>query len=150
MTQIVNMSLTKGDFNEDWKTSIVRPVLKKTWMGTYTQKQETYLELVLSLQTGRAMHVVTVIGWLHSTRSHTRLPICLQEELQYGNKLNQNDQWYIVGIWKPKHHSKNNSGSISCIWHSRSWCLTNHSLRPFWIPRYSTLMVSKLSSSKIL
>ena len=28
ITQIVNMSLTKGDFNEDWKTAIVRPLLK--------------------------------------------------------------------------------------------------------------------------
>ena len=27
ITQIVNMSLTKGDFNEVWKKSIVRPLL---------------------------------------------------------------------------------------------------------------------------
>ena len=28
ITQIVNMSLTKGDFSEDWKTAIIRPLLK--------------------------------------------------------------------------------------------------------------------------
>ena len=27
ITQIVSMSLTKGDFNEDWKTALVRPLL---------------------------------------------------------------------------------------------------------------------------
>ena len=97
----------------------------KTWILTYTQKLKTCLKLVFFLQTGRVMHVVTVTGPLHSTRSHTRLPICLQEELQSRNKLNQNDQWYIVGIWKPKHHINSNSGPIGCIWHSSQKAMTN-------------------------
>ena len=72
ITQIVNMSLTKGDFNEDWKTAIIRPLLKNL-IGTYTQKLQTCLELVLSLQTGRVMHIATVTGPLHLTRFHMRL-----------------------------------------------------------------------------
>ena len=102
------------------------------------RKLQTCLKLVFSLQTGRRMHVATITGPLHSIRSHSRVPIFLQEELQYRNKLNQNDQWYIVGIWEPKHYINSNSEPIGCIWHSRSWCLTNGTSRSFWIPKYST------------
>ena len=33
VTQIVNLSLTNGDFNEEWNTAIVRPLLKKFGLG---------------------------------------------------------------------------------------------------------------------
>ena len=60
--------------------------------------------------------------------------------------------WPMIhcGDLKPKHHINSNSRPIGCIWHSRSWCLTNYTLRPFWIPRHSTQMVWKLSLLKIL
>ena len=37
ITQIVNMSLTKGNSNEDWKTTIVRPLLKNLDWNLYTK-----------------------------------------------------------------------------------------------------------------
>ena len=71
------MSITKGDFNEDWKTAIVRPLLKKP--GLELTHQTTDLSQTCAFSpTGRVVHVATVTESFHSTRSHTRLPICLQ------------------------------------------------------------------------
>ena len=33
LTKIVNLSLDRGVFSEDWKTAILRPLLKKKWFG---------------------------------------------------------------------------------------------------------------------
>ena len=34
-TKIVNLSLKNGVFSEDWKTAILRLLLKKMWSGSY-------------------------------------------------------------------------------------------------------------------
>ena len=110
------MSLTKGDFSQDWKIATVRPLLKKKpELGAYTQKLQTSLKPVLSLKTATVMHVATVIGPLHSMRSHTRLPICLQEELQYRNKLNKITNDILLRFENKNYHINSNSGPITCI-----------------------------------
>ena len=38
ITQEVNMSLTQGVFSSEWKTAIVRPLLKRSGSGPYPQK----------------------------------------------------------------------------------------------------------------
>ena len=43
ITQIANVSLTKGDFNEDWKTATVRSHIKKLDWNLYTKTTATDL-----------------------------------------------------------------------------------------------------------
>ena len=64
--QIVHMSLTKEDFNKNWKNSHSKTSSLKTCTRTYTKKLQTCLKLLLSLKTGRVVHVVTVTGLLHA------------------------------------------------------------------------------------
>ena len=52
ITCIVKMLLTRGDFIADWKLTIVRPLLKKTWLQTSTQELQTCLKPILPLQAG--------------------------------------------------------------------------------------------------
>ena len=56
--QIVNLSLKTGEFCEEWKTAIVKPLLK-TWPGPYKQKLQTNIKSTLHLQTCRKMHAQT-------------------------------------------------------------------------------------------
>ena len=48
--QLVNISLTTGEFYLEWKTTVVRPLLKKTCSRTSTQELQTGIQLLLPLK----------------------------------------------------------------------------------------------------
>ena len=56
ITQIVDMSLTTGTFPLDWKTAIVRPLIKKGWTGTKQEKLQTCFKSLFSVQASGALY----------------------------------------------------------------------------------------------
>ena len=38
ITYLINTSISNGVFAANWKTAIIRPLLKKTWFRTYDKK----------------------------------------------------------------------------------------------------------------
>ena len=53
ITKIVNISLTNGEFCTQWKTAIVKPLLKKLGLEL--------LQFVLLIQAGGKMHVGSTV-----------------------------------------------------------------------------------------
>ena len=64
VTQIIHLSLTKGDFNEEWKIAIVRTLLKKFGQQLIHKNYRPVSNLLFSFQTCRKMHTKTAHGSL--------------------------------------------------------------------------------------
>ena len=55
ITQIVNLSLTNGEFCEDWKVAVVKPLLK-IWSQFNKQELSTHIKPAIYIQASREMH----------------------------------------------------------------------------------------------
>ena len=53
------MSLTTGTFPLDWKTAIIRPLIKEGLIRTNQEKLQTHIKFLFSIQTGEALYVKT-------------------------------------------------------------------------------------------
>ena len=61
-TKIVNISLTTGQFCDQWKTAIVKPLLKKLGLELTKQKLPASLQFVFQLKTGGKVHAESATG----------------------------------------------------------------------------------------
>ena len=79
ITKIVSLSLNKGDFSNQWKTAIVKPLIKVKKKGTTHTNYQTSKQSVLHIQGGRKMYTATTHTALQQPHSASKFPICLPE-----------------------------------------------------------------------
>ena len=72
ITRIVNLSLTTGEFCEEWKTATARPYFK-TWPEPDKQELHTNIKPTLHLQSCKKMHAQTTTESLQKIMTYYQI-----------------------------------------------------------------------------
>ena len=132
ITQIVNLSLTMGEFCEEWKTPIVKPLLKKPGLDLINKNYRPISNLPFISKLVEKCMLKQLLG---NCENHDLLPDFHNQPiawtLQYRDKPHQAHQWHTVVNGKTAVDSNCNSGLISSLWHSGPWNPTTNSEQNF-------------------
>ena len=109
ITQIVNLSLTNGEFCEDWKIAVVKPLLKKPGLDLISKNYRPILNLPFISK--------LVEKCMLKQFPPSRLSVCISKTLQYRDKPHQVHQWHTVVNGKTAHNITCNSGPVHSLWH---------------------------------